>query len=392
MDQFQRDFIEIIYAAFEQPRHKLSDDFDFEKAVKLAKAHNIAAIIYYGALNLGVPTDASYMQELFSLTCQSMMVSQRQMYEIGRLEEAFEQAGIEYMPLKGTVLKSLYPQPEMRTMGDADILIRLEQYPKIEEIMKVLGFEFKRENEHELVWQKTSLYLELHKSLVPEGSKDFYRYFGTGWQLGAKLPDHAKYDMSPENFFLYVFIHFTKHYRSYGIGIKHLLDLWVITKTFPKMDREYVYCCLKEMNLHDFFTYTMETVKVWFEETAENDRSTLITNVIFNSGQYGTAERGLINRAVLHHKGSSTRAKFVRLRDGVFLPYIQMKHRYKMVKKYPISLPVMWVVRWFEILFCRRYVFKVQKEQSRMMNQSSMNESLQALRFVGLDMVLNDFE
>ena len=166
MEKFQREFIEIIYAAFETPRISLSPDFDMARAVQMAKAHNIAAIVYYGALNCGVDNESPYMQELFSLTCKSMMVSQRQMYEIGRLESAFEEAGIEYMPLKGTILKGLYPQPEMRAMGDADILIKLEQYPQIEPIMQGLGFEFERDSDHELVWKTPSLYLELHKYLL----------------------------------------------------------------------------------------------------------------------------------------------------------------------------------------------------------------------------------
>ena len=70
---------------------------------------------------------------------------------------------------------------------------------------------------------------------------------------------------------------------------------------------------------------------------------------------------------------------------GVFLPYSQMKSRYQVLRKCPILLPFVWLVRWFEILFFRRYVFKFQKEQSRMMAQQKMDESLSALRLVGLD-------
>lgn len=39
---------------------------------------------------------------------------------------AFDAGGIDYMPLKGSILKDLYPRHEMRMMGDADILIRME--------------------------------------------------------------------------------------------------------------------------------------------------------------------------------------------------------------------------------------------------------------------------
>ena len=35
-----------------------------------------------------------------------------------------DENGIDYMPLKGACLKLIYPQPELRLMGDADILIK----------------------------------------------------------------------------------------------------------------------------------------------------------------------------------------------------------------------------------------------------------------------------
>ena len=384
MNRFQRDFIEIIRAAFEPTSYELSSDFDFERAVQLAKAHNIAAIVYYGALNCGVDSEHPQMQELFSLTCKAMMVSQRQMYEIGRLEAAFEEAGIAYMPLKGTILKGLYPRPEMRAMGDADILIKLEQYSKIEEIMRSLEFEFDSECDHVFEWHKPSLHLELHKKVVPENDEDLYGYFETGWKFADQIQGTHQFEMSWENFFLYIFVHFTKHYRIAGIGIKHILDLWVVTHTHPNPDMEYIHGELKKMGLHEFYTNVMKVVTVWFLNGSENEKTELITNVIFNSGQYGTYEQQIVNRAVLTHKGSSVKARFVKLRDGIFLPYRKMKIRYKAVEKCPILLPVMWVVRWFEILLFRRHVFKVQRERSKMMDKKNMEDHKQALQFVGL--------
>lgn len=392
MDKFQRELIEVIYAAFEQPRVELSSDFDLQRAVNTAKAHNIAAIVYYGALNCGISGDDPLMQELFSLTCKSMMVSQRQMYEIGRLQEAFEQAGIEYMPLKGTVLKSLYPQPEMRAMGDADILIKLDQYLEIEKIIRCLEYEFDSECDHVFEWQKSSLHLELHKKVVPEHDSDFYQYFGNGWKFANKVVATCRYEMSWENFFLYIFVHFTKHYRGAGIGIKHLLDLWVVMNTCPNLNVDYIYGELKKMRLHEFYNNVMDTVKVWFSNQDGNDRTELITDVIFKSGQYGTYEQGIVNRAVLTHNGSSVKARVANLIRGIFLPFSDMKKRYKVLEKFPIFLPIMWIVRWFEIVFFRKYVFKVRMDQAKMIGQKNMDEHRQALCFVGLSGDIQDKE
>ena len=55
----------------------------------------------------------------------------------------------------------------MRTMGDADILIKTEQYERIVPIMNRLGYLPGVESNHECVWDKKNmLHVELHKMLI----------------------------------------------------------------------------------------------------------------------------------------------------------------------------------------------------------------------------------
>lgn len=385
MDIFQKEFISLIQAAFTQKQGTVSDDFDWSKAVSLAKKHNIAAILYYGARNSGVSEASADMQELFTLTYKSMMVSQRQTNETKRILAAFEAEGIDHMPLKGTILKSLYPQPEMRTMGDADILIRTEQYGRIEEIMKGLGFTFRRETDHELVWVKPSLFLELHKRVMTTYNADFYRYFGDGWKIANRVNDSGRYEMSPEDFYIYLFVHFTKHYRISGIGIKHLLDLWVYSEAYPELNREYIRDEMKKMNLSRFYENVLHTINVWFRGERETDISDVITGVIFSSGQYGSVEMAVVNRALRDSKGSPLKIRLAKTVKHMFLPYQAMKAKYKVLEKLPFLLPIMWIVRWFDILFIRRRLFKRYMGEMKQINSQSVEENRDALQFVGLD-------
>ena len=310
MNLFQKEFTGLLQAAFSKPNNAvLSPDFDWDKAVKVASIHNIAAILYYGALNCGIPQNTDHMQKLFDLTCKSIMISEQQQYEINRIVTEFEKENIEYMPLKGMVLRSIYPKPEMRTMGDADILIKLETYNRTSNIMKNLGFEFKNETDHEFIWKNPFLYLELHKSVMTSYNKDFYKDFGTGWKIAQKNGDGVKYEMSPEDFYIYIFVHFTKHYRISGIGIKHLLDLWVISEAYPKLNKEYISNELKKMHLHEFYLNVLDTINVWFSNGEENEKTELITNVIYESGQYGIASHAVVSRAIRDNSGSITNKK-----------------------------------------------------------------------------------
>ena len=54
-----------------------------------------------------------------------------QQLELENVMAHFEKEGIDYVPLKGWIIKNLYPKPDMRSMCDVDILIRDEDKKKI---------------------------------------------------------------------------------------------------------------------------------------------------------------------------------------------------------------------------------------------------------------------
>ena len=44
-------------------------------------------------------------------------------------------------------------------------------------------------------------------------------------------------EMSAEDEMIYIFTHYAKHYRAAGVGIKHILDLWVYKLYKPELDK-----------------------------------------------------------------------------------------------------------------------------------------------------------
>ena len=385
MNEFQQNFIHILKAAFPQGCPRADLDIDLEMATAVAKRHNIAPIFYYGALNCGISKTLAPMQELHQLTLKNVMVSVRQTCETENIFRAFEEAGIAYMPLKGTVLKAVYPKPEMRTMGDADILIKTEQYPQIQAIMEQLRFTFQEETDHEMIWVKPTLYLELHKRIMTRYNQDFYNYFGSGWKLAQSVPGSCAYQLSLEDFYIFMFVHFTKHYRISGIGIKHLLDLWVYTQAHPDIRWDYVEQELAKMHLSEFHDNIRQTLKVWFDDAPCTDVTELITNVIFHSGQYGSTEMAIINRSLQTDGDSVAKIKTHRLWNGLFPGYKQMARKYPILEKAPILLPFFWIGRIFSAVIFRRN--NIQKVWSNMekIEKNKLEENALALRMVGLD-------
>lgn len=381
--------ISLVYSALTGKAVVLPENFSLEGALPIIEAHHIETLAYYGAVNCGISTENEAMQKLFSRVCMQVMQSQNQIVEIEKLCRAFEENNIDYLPVKGTVIKPWYKKPELRFMSDADILIRVEQYDKIRPVMLALGYEEGPESLCELIWNKPmGLHAELHKSLIPPSDEDFYSYFGKGWGRACKVSaDKSRYELSDEDHFIFVFAHFTRHYRSGGIGIKHMADLWVYCQVKNDMDFDYIAAELKKLKLYQFYLNVFKTLKVWFEGGVADSVTDFITTVIFGSGAYGVHSRTLLSDAVKRSKATQNikAVKKSKLLWLIFLPYKYMCFKYPFLKKAPFLLPVMWVVRGFSSVIFRKENVKKNFNEVKNLNSSEVEEFRQALEFVGLE-------
>lgn len=385
MDNFQRDFITLINSALTGEKGVLSSSFDYEKTFSLAKKHVITSLIYFGALNCGIKENSPFVQMLFFDTCRYTAIDERQKQEIQKLTEWFNDEKIEYMLLKGTLLKPMYPNPVMRVMGDADVLIKTEQYEKIAPIMKEFGYELYKESDHEFVWKKPPVTIELHKRLISTRNKDFYSYFGDGWKL-AKLKDNTSYSMTDEDLMIYLFTHFAKHYRAGGIGIRHIIDIWVYIKNKPDLDQEYVKSQLKLLGLDKFYENTLKTLAVWFEGAQETDVTEFITQFIFDSGVYGNRHTSILSSALKGNKREESVAKFKikKFFKAIFVPYSQMHLYYRFLEKAPFLLPFMWVYHLLKRLF-KKDKLKNFSDEMKLADEKNVDKYQKELNFVGLD-------
>ncbi len=297
-----------------------------------------------------------------------------------------KQNNIDFFPFKGAILQYMYPKPAMRFMGDIDILIKTKQYKTIKQVMRNAGYDFDHESDHEYVWNKKNvLRIEFHKRLIPSYNKDYFAYYGDGWQLIKREGD--EYKMSDEDFFVYIFTHLAKHYRRSGIGLKHFIDIWVYLHSKPELNEKYIEGELVKLQLFEFYKNVRYTLQVWFDGAEETEASELITNRVFSCGVYGSNENGIFSAAVSKAAETSGEHNYraVRLLHAVFLPYKTMCRKYTFLKKIPVLLPVMWCVRIVTVLVFRRENIKKVNAEIRMLTDDNVNEYHNALKKVGID-------
>lgn len=384
MDTIQQSVITLLRSAVTGKSLPLPANFDLEQVRPYIRKHHILPLVYEGALLCGV--DSPVMSQLFSGYCKALQVSEGQMTELARVFRAFEEAGIDYMPLKGCRMKRLYPKPELRMMGDADVLIRMEQYDRIVPIMESLGFAALSESDHELPWQNQGLHLELHKRVIPSYNKDYFRYFGDGWQLAKEHEGHY-HRMTEEDEWIYLFTHFSKHFRDGGIGCRHVLDLWMYLQAHSQMNENYITGELKTLGLLEFYQNVRRLVAYWFEDGPADDVLELISQYVMASGSWGEMENRVRSVTVRdqQHSVLGFSGKLVYMWGILFPPLIALKAKYTILQKAPWMLPVVWLIRPFYKLLFEHKSLEKRKREMEVLDNASLDAHHEMLQKMGID-------
>lgn len=362
MDITQKTVISLIKSALYGEKTVLPEGFDEEEFKFIIYRHNIWGLMYYGLYNSGIKVP-NWLTLKFQI---NVALTENLWHKSEETCEKLKEKGIEYVPLKGIVLKDLYPSPYMRHMSDIDILIYEKDYKsKIKPLMLSLGYTEGNESDHELHWYKDKQLIEFHKRIIPSYNKDFYKVIGDGHEW---VKDHE---------YEYIFTHFAKHYRDSGIGIIHLVDLEVLKEKATDEG-------LKELNLTTFYENVQRTLDCWFRDREFDDVTMKITDTIFNSGEYGTKEILAKSQALKQLKAANGDYKKARVNDflnRLFPPYNVMKMRNPILIKLPVLLPFLWVWRIVSSVFTD----KVQKGFRANKNILASNEYRNELTAVGLD-------
>ena len=386
MDSTQKGIVTLLKSAVTQQSLPIPEDFDLEAAVALMKRHHCSTLLYDGAVRCGIDRELPIMQKLFLNYCKMLRVSVGQMQMLEQVISAFETNGIDYMLLKGSNIKNLYPLPELRFMSDADVLIRIEQRQDIKRVMESMGFINTGNSDHEYIWQHQLLYLELHKRLIPSYDRDFYRCLGDGWKL-ARKQDGCRYAMSPEDELIFLFTHFTKHYRDGGIGCRHVVDLFVYLRAHPDLDEAYVRRELEELYLLTFYDNVRQLLDVWFGDAPMDAITEHISQFIFGSGSWGDEDTRVLSFGVRdrHNDEGVDRSRLAWLLQTAFPGLRWMKKKYTILQRAPWLLPVMWLVRpFYKLLFERKDAIR-RKKQFGLLSKENLEARKKALNYVGLD-------
>lgn len=213
-----------------------------------------------------------------------------------------EEAGIWYAPLKGCVLKELYPKIGMRQMADNDILYDASRTQEVRVIMETLGFStdsaFGHSN-HDHYFKPPVCNFEMHRSLFGAGHNErlveYYR--DVKIRLFSNEGSRCGYHFSDEDCYIYITAHEYKHYSGGGTGLRSLLDTYVYLKEkSDAMDWNYIGIELDKLALQDFEERNRSLALRLFSGEALTEQEQDMLDYVMSSGTYGTVQNRVKNK------------------------------------------------------------------------------------------------
>lgn len=351
-------FIELLRCALhDQPAAPKPQDVSWNDLFEYAKSQSLSSMAYSAVCRSGFDIGEDLAQDWNTVSSRNLVKYFNQEHECEVLCSAFSAAGILHMPLKGSVIRKLFPAPEMREMCDLDILVKPEDLDRAHEIMLANGYEFLEEHttSHNRDYQKLPyLNVEVHNYLLPQDI-DMFSYYADFWNKANYVRDGMTCLMTWNDCYIYMMAHTCKHFFFFrGIGIRSVLDVYVMKAQLNGiLNRDYIKKELEKLGILEFAVSFERLADCWFVEEKTEIPPELqdYHSRILESGTYGDND-GMKSNAMRYMQGGKSlrAAKWSVAFRKLFPPYVLMKDPYPGLKKTPFLLPLFWIYRWFRTL------------------------------------------
>ncbi len=300
-------------------------------ALSLAKRYDLAPLLAEAMLSAGLdegcPDHDAFLREQLT----GVLRYTRQSEAEAGAEALLSAAGILYMPLKGAVLRALYPKPYLRTSCDTDYLLPKEECDRAVSLLTDKGgYTVLSATPHDVaVGIRGQVTLELHSALFEE--RDRGAVCPSPFEGALTEGESARRVMHPDYLLFYHIAHMAKHFSMGGCGLRPLVDLWLLErgKTLSGGAIE----LLRLSGLYRFYRAMHALSLSYFEGAPFDEGGEELHEYLLTGGLYGERERRLASE---EKKKGGRRAYFL---SRLFPPKASLEKRYPHMVGRPYLYP-----------------------------------------------------
>ncbi len=343
-------------------KNKISQ-MEMEQLYTAAKYHVLTSITAFSLESAGIKNDKFSTAKEKAIRKNIFLDTERR-----KLFSFCEDNGIWYMPLKGAVLKELYPDFSMRQMSDNDILFDAEYRSEIRKYFEKNNYSVESygKGNHDVYEKLPVLNFEMHTSLFGHNHDDnMTEYYQSIKERLIKDSDNKYgFHFSDEDFYIYMIAHEYKHYSGGGTGIRSLLDCYVyLNVKKDTMNMEYITSECRKLGISEFEEKNRCLSQKVFGEGLPSDFEKIgdffsedeleMLEYYLTSGGYGTVKRNIENRVAKFQEKSRSDSKFRYILSRIFPNIGIYRSYYPFFYKHKWLLPVGWFYRLMRMIFSK---------------------------------------
>lgn len=347
-------------------------DRNFEMLLILARKHDLSHLVADVLLREHLIENEKIRGVFEKELYQAVLRYETKKQDREEIKAAFQKAEIPFVPLKGAVIASFYPEGWQRTSCDTDVLVHREDLARAVCVLTDIGFHQKGDqNYHDVkMISPGNAALELHFS-IQEAQDHLDVVLKRAWEF-TSCKDGYEYAFTNEFFLFHQFAHASYHFVQGGCGVRPFLDLCLIEKSVS-YDRDVLENLLKQAGILTFAREMEKLSGVWFAGEEPDALTQRMEQFIVNGGVYGSMDQHIrIKRLETGGKGGYILSR-------IFLPRKSMEIGYPEVKKYPILLPFAHVRRWCRLLRRDRRAHTFHEIRTNAAINESNNEYIETL-------------
>lgn len=387
------------------PEEAFADGVDWTAMFQLAQEHKIDALLLDAICMLPeasqpAPDVLAAWQENAMLTMMGQALLTDQLH---RLLAALEAKGLRPVVFKGVALKALYPQPDLRTMSDADLLVGREGIDAARALAEAEGYRLTDEEPGVYIYTgPDGLRVELHAYLFDKAAYSFLSRLDEeamfSMALAERVPVYGgeAWVFPPKEHALYMLCHMAKHMITTGFGLRQTADFVLFVRANGRaIDWPAFWAAAEQLGLRAFASallslgvrYLSLQQGEWAAGALESaDAADTLLLDLLDAGVFGSRTEERVSSAAVVYRGvaDTKDSDKGRIRRAVFPSATSLKAPYLYAREHPALLPAAWVHRWINygrdmITGKRRYAddkagLQVADERLRLLDQLGLRD------------------
>ena len=342
---------------------------DAAQLYKLAKEHQVSSMIYNQIYKFDF--DPALKQHWKREAIYSVSIQTMKTEAFLNVYKKLREKNLNVLVVKGLILRSIYSIPDNRPSNDEDLYVELKDYEAAKQVFLDNGYICVKESEMETTFAHSNgVSIELHTSLFSKDNKaygNYQEYFKDAFKdvLTFDIRGVKVLSLNHDNHYLFLILHFIKHFFHGGIGIRQIMDMIIYAEHFgDQIDWNRIYKILDKNNVLHLYENVLaiaqeylgfDTTKVLLPSGYNKDNcdyQALLDDII-DAGVFGqsTIERKHTATMTLNAISSDGKSNVFK---SLFPTLTEMKGKFEYLNKYPFLLPIAWFTRIFNYIFDKK--------------------------------------